>query len=61
MSDLIDKIIPWIVFPLAGAVLVAAIFATIKLGEKSEDCVNRGGMMTKTTNGWRCLEVKELK
>lgn len=61
MSEKIHKAIITILLISFCALILLFIPAIARFEDRSEKCAVKGGVMLRTTGGWCCFDVKEMK
>ena len=53
----------FVLFITVMAVIIVPIvwFGTIRLEERTEWCTEKGGVMVKALDGWKCIDAKVMK
>lgn len=56
-SKPLDWLIAFVIVLFIGLIIIS----NIQLENKTDECTGKNGIMVRTVEGWRCLDVKVIK
>lgn len=59
--DMETKVFVWFVAILIAIAIPLIGFSMVNLETKTKKCMDAGGVVVKTTDGWKCIKADVLK